>query len=284
MTLAIKSPVAFSDNTLPLFPYESVTGTILHIEPARSASLVSLSNGTAIPDLAGNLVGAGATIRSSNYVTAVGKLERTTKGGIHAAIKPGTSTFGYFEVNPTLAVYQYILDNISHEFFFSVWGYLTKAGTVGGEGLLSFALSSVSTSECLALYLSGGNGYPTIPPKLTGIDVTPTGSFIGAAAQPYRINMGAQGYTGTITQTAAQAVTAANSLFLGAGAHGSLGTGGTAAGGSSKILYRGFIEDITVSGRSFAELSAIDEALYTKEVLTVGGRYYGDTYTDPNTL
>lgn len=30
--------------------------------------------------------------------------------------------------------------------------------------------------------------------------------------------------------------------------------------------------------------SAIDSALYTKEVLTVGSRYYGDTYTDPNTL
>lgn len=29
---------------------------------------------------------------------------------------------------------------------------------------------------------------------------------------------------------------------------------------------------------------AIDHALYTTHVLTAGGRYYGDTYTDPATV
>jgi hypothetical protein len=41
---------------------------------------------------------------------------------------------------------------------------------------------------------------------------------------------------------------------------------------------------LTVSGRTYAEVDAIDHALYTREVLTPGGRYYGDTYTDPATL
>lgn len=53
---------------------------------------------------------------------------------------------------------------------------------------------------------------------------------------------------------------------------------------SSSIFYRAYIEDLTVSGRTYAEVDAIDYALYTKEVLTPGGRYYGDTYTDPATI
>jgi hypothetical protein len=284
MTLAIQSPAVFNNTALPLFPFESVPGTVLHIEPARSASLVSLSSGTTIPDLAGNIAGVGATIRSENYATAVGKLERTTKGGIHAAIKPGTSTYGYFEINPNLAVYQYILDNIDHEFFFSVWGYVTRAGTVSGEGIFSLSFSAnVGTSDCLALFLTSGTSAPT-PPKLKGVQSSVTGNLNLGAPQPFRVNMGVQGYTGTITRTAESAVTKADSIFLGAGAHGNLGTGGTAAGGASKIIYRAFIEDVTVSGRGFEELAALDNAFYIKEVLTSGGRYFGDTFTDPATL
>lgn len=47
---------------------------------------------------------------------------------------------------------------------------------------------------------------------------------------------------------------------------------------------RAYVEDLTVSGRTYAEVDAIDHALYTKEVLTPGSRYYGDTFTDPATI
>ena len=52
----------------------------------------------------------------------------------------------------------------------------------------------------------------------------------------------------------------------------------------SWILYRTYVEDLSVSGRTYAEVDALDYALYEKHVLTADGRYYGDTYTDPATL
>ncbi|RQS00227.1 hypothetical protein DIE02_27720 [Burkholderia sp. Bp8991] len=51
----------------------------------------------------------------------------------------------------------------------------------------------------------------------------------------------------------------------------------------SAILYRVFLEDLTVSGRTFAAVSALDQSLYNA-AFTSGGRYNGDTYTSPSTL
>ena len=286
MTLAIISPVTFSDTTLPRFPYESVPGTILHVEPARSAFIGVPADGATIPDLAGNLVGAGAVVSSVNMVSSTGLVERSAKGGLHVAIKSPAATFGYFEINPSVEVHQYILSNITHEFFFSVWGYLTQAGTVGNEALFAYTFtSSPGTDQCLSLSLMDGSAYPP-PPKLKGSRRAPLGSLIGKPEQSYYANASVQGYTGTITMTAAQAAADRACTIFGCGAHGpfSGSTGGTATGGASKIFYRAFIEDTTVSGRTFAELSVIDYGHYVQQVLTPGGRYHGDTYTDPATL
>ena len=43
------------------------------------------------------------------------------------------------------------------------------------------------------------------------------------------------------------------------------------------------IEDLTVSGRTYAEVDALDYALY-QAAFAADGRYHGDTNTDPSTL
>lgn len=52
------------------------------------------------------------------------------------------------------------------------------------------------------------------------------------------------------------------------------------AGAPSFALYRLYIEDMTVSGRDYAEVEAIDLAAYTRE-FAAGGKFYGDTFTTP---
>lgn len=52
----------------------------------------------------------------------------------------------------------------------------------------------------------------------------------------------------------------------------------------SLILYRAYVEDLTISGRTATEVEAIDRSLYEKELLTAGGRYHGDSWTDPTIL
>lgn len=53
---------------------------------------------------------------------------------------------------------------------------------------------------------------------------------------------------------------------------------------SSFIFYRLYVEDLTVSGRSYVTIDAIDLALYQAAVLTSTGRYYSDTYSAPSTV
>lgn len=50
----------------------------------------------------------------------------------------------------------------------------------------------------------------------------------------------------------------------------------------SRVIYRIYVEDLTVSGRTYAEVSALDRALFT-EAFSVGGVFYGDTWSDPVT-
>lgn len=86
------------------------------------------------------------------------------------------------------------------------------------------------------------------------------------------------------TNTDINGVTGAPSTFqLGAGMLSSY-TGATYRNKqNSVILYRAYIEDLTVSGRTYAEVDALDYALY-QAAFAAGGRYFGDTYTDPVTL
>jgi len=52
---------------------------------------------------------------------------------------------------------------------------------------------------------------------------------------------------------------------------------------ASGIFYKLYIEDLTVSGRSYEQVDAIDFALYTS-AFSAGGKYYGDSFTDPATI
>jgi len=51
----------------------------------------------------------------------------------------------------------------------------------------------------------------------------------------------------------------------------------------SDIFYRGYCEDLTVSGRSYADVDALDKALWDA-AFAAGGRFAGDTFTAPSTF
>ena len=283
MTLAIISPSTFTDNSLPLFPFESVAGTLLHVEPARSASIVGVpASGAILPDLSGWLAEAGAELRYANMAGSVGLLERTAKGGIHA-IKTLTNQFAHVGIILNAAVIQYILENISHAFFFSVHGRITRAGTSGNDAHFSTSFSTTpGTSQVLGASMADANTYPSTA-ALKGAKKYPLTSVVSPAAPtPLYAAAGVQGYTGAITKTAADAVANRLASMFNVGSSGPFNPGN--AGAASKVFYRLLIEDMTVSGRDFAALSAMDYSFFEEEVLNVGGRYHGDTHTAPSTL
>jgi len=58
---------------------------------------------------------------------------------------------------------------------------------------------------------------------------------------------------------------------------------GLQGGYFSWIFYRAYMEDLTVSGRTYAQVDAEDLALFTEQ-FAVGGRYHNDTFTNPTTI
>ena len=53
--------------------------------------------------------------------------------------------------------------------------------------------------------------------------------------------------------------------------------------GRSVVLYGWHLIDVTASGMTYAELDARDAKLYA-EAFAEGGRYHGDSYSDPDVV
>ena len=283
MSLALISPTTFTDTSLPLFPLEAVPGTLLLIEPARSPSVVGVpASGAILPDRSGWLVGAGAELRYANMTAGIGLMERTSKGGIHS-IKTPASQFAHAGIIPSAAVVQYMLDNIGHEFYIGIQGRITRPGLSGNDAHFAMSFSATAgTSQLLVASMADANTYPSTS-VLKGAKKYPLTSMVSPAA-PSAVfaAAGMKGYTGSITRTAADIIANRMASLFNVGSSGPFNSGN--AGAASKVFYRAIIEDVTVSGRNFAALSAMDYSFFEAEVLTPGGRYYGDTFTAPSTI
>lgn len=55
------------------------------------------------------------------------------------------------------------------------------------------------------------------------------------------------------------------------------------SGNPSWILYRIYIEDLSLSGRTYEQVKAIDDAEFAK-AFAAGGKFFDDTWNDPATV
>ncbi|MER2974725.1 hypothetical protein ABS815_15285, partial [Klebsiella pneumoniae] len=58
----------------------------------------------------------------------------------------------------------------------------------------------------------------------------------------------------------------------------------TVSGHPSFIFYRFYMEDLTVSGRSYATVDALDQALFDEAFNSSTGRYRNDHFSAPNVI
>lgn len=272
-------PGAFTDNTLPVLRADSVL-------PARGALLLldatspagpwpsGIANNTVLPNVAGDQAQALTGTRSNGrieYAGSVFSLSRSSKGGIK--VTPATADpvalGNYFRVTAN-DLRDYLHRNTNHGYFMSQWGrpgtvpapaantpHFTAAYGNGGSGLLA-ALTRNGTN--LGTYPNTGLG----PDKFLG--------SVGGALQdnkPYLHQLGVSGWYGVVPELAGGLVT---QPFM----WGRTGWGPSEHVPITHTFYRAYLEDLTVSGRTFAQAAAADLEAYTREVLTPGGRYYGD--------
>ena len=267
-----------SNGSLFLFDGNHQFGTFTGL-PAQNAAIPNvLSNKAAallgVAESAVGLVVGGATVNSAYW-----KSERTTKGGVHGIITQAGGQVGnpQYRIKAATAIRDYVLANLTHKYYVSIWSSITRQSlTINSQSPMH--LVGATTANML-FHFESGMPFPQSGSTLLGRKPDPVVGDLPAQplAVPYNRfgSIGVQGFVG-----AGPGASAGINLLV--------GTDGPWAGGllnkaASRIIYRAYIEDLTVSGRSYAEVEAIDYAMFL-EAFGAGGKFSGDTYTAPSTL
>lgn len=256
-------------------PIESA-GSLMLVEPNHPASQWAAgvpADSTVLPNVllpkaqgmipAGTSTSLGALVVNSGTLAGTkGKMERTGKGGLHVILSPtvATTKSDAFIITPQQAIWDYMRANLTHVFYLSLWHRITRPGTPTSGNVMFAALNTYTR-----FFSSTGGTRPAV-------------NTIGPA---FRSGAQATSNTGTVGHFFGE-----DALFEGGNGSNQNATAGVTLGkNASHVFYRAYLEDLTVSGRDYATVDALDYALYTAQVLTPGGRYYGDTIpTDPATI
>lgn len=274
----VLTDVSFTDTTLPIIRSDRIlsSGSLFLFDPSHSmGAFDGAANQTFVPNVAAGE--ASALIAGSTADTLSGRVflslvdgqilvERTLKGGVHIINSQLNQTGDrYWCVQLTGAnskISEYMVANSSHKFYVSLWSRCTR----GGVGPLSSNFHLFNTPN--NMFISPG-GSPSGINKMsyrsldTNSSIAPFNRFA---------NSDINGVTGT-----------PNLFQLGGGMLSSYSGSTYWNKQNSVILYRAYIEDLTVSGRTYAEVDAIDYQMY-QSAFAEGGKFYGDTYSDPSVL
>lgn len=284
----VLSDVVFTDTTLPVVLNDPIlsNGSLFLFDPSHSLGAFNgvPSNGGTVPNIAwseaatilvsGTANTLAGTVSTTNHNEANKSLvERTSKLGVHQIISQTAQTANNnWLVNLPTAIRDYIYNNrTSHNFYFSIWHRVTRKGITNGAIQSPFHFASNSSN--FLFHSQGGvpNGVGSnkrsVPSGVLDSSVA-DGTVRYASIQP--------------TGQTATGVTNTNNVTFGLGtfdAWAALNINKC----SSRIIYRAYIEDLTVSGRSYAAVDALDYAMF-QAAFASGGKFFNDTYTDPSTM
>ena len=233
---------------------------------------------------------AGSDIASSLDI------EITPKGGIHVMYPQSlslTSLEDYFTLlsTPSSAIQNYIDSNSGtsgilpgdrHNFYVSTWQRCTRGAV--NSGTYTRPWITYGDPNDYLFQWQGNLGYPR-PTSITDYYRSPLWDF---KANP---NVNTPLYADFAVDgpwTVGDGDGENQPVYWAITGHGPFANseGGWITGSrnvaESRIIYRIYVEDLTESGRTYAEVSALDRALFT-EAFSVGGVFYGDTWSDPVT-
>lgn len=276
-SIAMIVPGSFTDPNLPISkPDPIVVNGSLLLSDCRD--LVSMSNGAAVRNIASDfatpLVGADASagLSLSMPTEMAATTERSGRAGLHVAVSQTValgSGVGAALVLPQWLI-NYILANPTHIYYLSMWQRLTRV--VGaGTNALGYAVIKPAGGAFDHLISINNNG-------VLGSNIA--GYRVGNELGPQLLNeaAGNNGIT-NVGDTAG---------FRSAARWGRLSPLNSSAADQlrlpSYVWYRTYVEDLTVSGRSYASVNSADLARFNAEVLAEGGGFYADTFTPPAAL
>ena len=227
-----------------------------------------------------------ATLNYSGMTGATGLLERSTKGGLHALVSqaPGlvsASNTPYTRISIDLELRKWLFNHPTNDLYISVWGKVTRGYK---SGPVDESYPGLGATSLIVLATGGGNQRVALGQKSTVQNELGKVSNDESAVGPVFMNAASGAWT---TNPGSEPSIFTELLGIGnTGLNNTYQTGSATAKTRwpSWIVYRVYVEDLTVSGRTYQQVHDIDYALYQKHVLSDGGRYYGDTHTNPSTL
>lgn len=197
--------------------------------------------------------------------------ERTTTGALH--IIEGLETLAA-ESQARIAVpapiKTYMLTNKAHEFFYAKWGRITRGPVIAIGGQVTSRIGALGNTMSW-LYVRPGAGETEYPTDARRKGAYHEGSTYAAGAINTLLYQDMSSIDTTVSDIAGWILDSTRS----AGMTDKVG---------SYITYGAYCEDLTVSGRTYAQAHAAVFERYTSAVKTPGGRYYGDAWTDPTTV
>lgn len=264
-------PTSFTDAALPVLGDDPLltAGSLLLVEPGHPASMYrgALADGDLLDNIAWKEAqqlagGTEKTLKSRFERSATSQAWWSAKGnsiqwlaGGGAANKVG----GHFP----LPVLEHLRQNPWHDYLAIAW-----VGLVAGSGGVNGRWSVVHFDPAQAVSSIYWDMTGTRPGNVNaaGAEIPNENAAIGHR----RVSAAAGSTRGPIEATAAQADTWSRYF-------GNIGANPGPSGGQA-IFHRFYLEDLTVSGRSAADVDAADKALYIRHCLTAGGRHYGERY------
>lgn len=200
--------------------------------------------------------------------------EWSTKKGLHTIVSQATSIQNkscFFKLPNALRDYIYT-NAPGHDIYFSCWQRITRAQVIASDSQPWSYFANNSGASSNYLYLIQPTGIQT---PGTDDTVVPSGSNV-AEVKLFATKLNAwQG-------TRPGASTDVMHRIWNVGSADSWASANTTQV-ASRILYRLYMEDLTVSGRSYNTVKNLDQALWTTAFAS-GGRFYNDSYTAPSTL
>lgn len=268
MTLIIKSNKKAIGNFQKLrFDKILTNGSLLLFDSSKMAAIPA--NGGTINNVAYTeaieTIGSGteSTMKMPVLLTQVATksaLEFSAKKGLYFNISATVETGNEMQIMVPDPIRQYILNHPNNSFYASYWSNVTRVGTTSTAA--RFAIRNTSAPTTNLLFELG-----KVSPINRPIDgsANQLGNLSENGANTTGIgfrNIGVLKFNGTLPATIANL------------------TGRFLAISESIIIYRMYIEDLTVSGRTYSQVSALDKSL-KDAAFAEGGKFYNDTYS-PN--
>lgn len=299
MSLKYVVPGNLSAANAPILGFDDgqiVDGSLLYLEPARQGFTRSPEVGDVVTNWARGSLSALTSAPVSNCDAEIsnvgagvdGAMEVTSSGALHGFFNTGvaaaTSETERWDMLWPQSLIDHIYANPTHVYYMdavfrSTQDPLIAGSPSGGQYILmgiSEERNSFSGADVMfgARHLADSDNTDSV-----NCNLWPAPSWSGVLSSDRNT------WTPSPALSHARVVRSDINGNFSSGAEGYVSwrgprSGTDIAGGQSFIFYSAYVEDCTVSGRSYADVKAWREAQVAEDFAS-GGRYYGETWTDP---